>query len=118
MPDDLREYKLFIKYESDTDFIRHYMQARVKLHQLKQRGRIADAKLVALRKQLDEAALPIFERMPSFPGRDELFAPPMWAEKLLSLTLPPARLEEALGDFDEAFLFLSERHGERYARFW
>jgi hypothetical protein len=43
---------------------------------------------------------------------------PPAAEKLLTLLLSPDRLEEVLGDYEEKFQFLADRHGLAHARRW
>jgi hypothetical protein len=44
--------------------------------------------------------------------------PPERAEKFLSLMLPPTRIEEAIGDFEEGYLVMLDRHGIGHARRW
>jgi hypothetical protein len=44
--------------------------------------------------------------------------PPDNAERVLSYLLRPDRLQEALGDFDEGFALMLDRHGVGYARRW
>jgi hypothetical protein len=44
--------------------------------------------------------------------------PPSNAETLLSYLLPPDRLQEVLGDFDEGYRLMVDRHGLRPARRW
>ncbi len=44
--------------------------------------------------------------------------PPALAERVLACLLPPWRLEEALGDAQEAYELMAERQGVRFARFW
>ncbi|MGH7054856.1 MAG: permease prefix domain 2-containing transporter [Stellaceae bacterium] len=44
-------------------------------------------------------------------------APPT-AERLLSFLLPPERLEEAIGDFEEGYRLMLRRHGKGHASRW
>ena len=46
---------------------------------------------------------------------DSLFIPPAVAEKLLLLVLPHSLLDPLLGDLEEHFLMIQERHGHRWA---
>ncbi len=43
---------------------------------------------------------------------------PTRAERILSYLLPPDRLHEALGDFEEGYHLMSARHGQAYAKRW
>jgi len=44
--------------------------------------------------------------------------PPVKAEKLLSFLISPEKLEEAIGDFEDGYRLLLERHGRGHARRW
>lgn len=44
--------------------------------------------------------------------------PPIIAERVLLLLLSKKDRDYVLGDLEEEFIKIAERHGERYARFW
>jgi hypothetical protein len=44
--------------------------------------------------------------------------PPPRAEKVLSFLLPPDKLEEVIGDFEDGYRLLFERHGRGHAQGW
>lgn len=43
---------------------------------------------------------------------------PPQADRILTLLVPTDRLEEVLGDFEEGFQLVTDRHGEEWARTW
>jgi hypothetical protein len=45
-------------------------------------------------------------------------APPRLAERLLTLLVPASRLEEKLGDLEEAYRLIAQRQGEAFATAW
>jgi hypothetical protein len=65
-----------------------------------------------------ETVLKNFFFMKMNTAQQAVFMPPAGAAKLLALMLTPDRLEEVLGDFDESYGLLAERHGVRFARNW
>ena len=48
----------------------------------------------------------------------DISSPPAAAERVLACLLPPDRIEEALGDAEEAYHLMALRQGIRFARFW
>jgi hypothetical protein len=66
-----------------------------------------EKQLVELRRTLDNLAQPkVAQPMPQV------------AERLLSYLLSPDRLEEAIGDFEDGYNLIFERHGAAQARRW